>query len=246
MPDIKSFKKENKSSYADALLMEVQGLKLLNKGLKQLKTPNVLDVDEQILKVEFIESIPFDQYSFTKLANGLVDLHRFSNTEFGLDYDNYIGLGRQPNRRSSNWGEFFWKQRLEYQLLLMKEVGEEFLEDLDSYLIIEFLNDHNPKASLVHGDLWSGNIMFNGKDVYLIDPAVYFGDREVDIAMSKLFGGFDRSFYQAYENEWPFPSGSYEREVIYNLYHLLNHYNIFGQSYLSQVRESVLKIKSFF
>jgi fructosamine-3-kinase len=235
------FLKPNKSAYSDQLQKEAQGLAHLAQYAPiELKLPKVVDVDEKTLKLEQISSCPFNQIGFQKLAKGLAKLHQEKGTEFGLDEDNYIGLNPQINVHSKNWGEFFLKQRLclqvdfiqdsqqreQFQSILQKHTGE----------LLDFLNQHTPHPSPVHGDLWSGNILFDGENPWLIDPAFYFADREVDIAMTQMFGGFSKDFYQSYNEAYPLKAGYEKRFVIYNLYHYLNHYNLFGSSYLSQCK----------
>lgn len=167
-------------------------------------------------------------------------LHREGTAErFGLDHDNYLGATPQPNGWMDNWIEFFRERRLGFQLRLAREngfVGE--LQERGEKLLSQLpkLLDAPPEPpSLLHGDLWSGNFMI-GEDgeAVLIDPAVYYGHREADIAMTQLFGGFAPEFFAAYEKEWPLPPGSERRLEIYKFYHLLNHLNLFGESYLAQ------------
>ena len=178
------------------------------------------------------------------LGQGLALLHKFSSeyrqTNFGWEADGYIGVNSQVAGWGNNWGEFFVNYRLRPQLEKAESWGvrvndyEDILNFLRSYL-----NDHHPKVSLVHGDLWSGNCGTTKSGLgILYDPASYWADREVDISMTKLFGGFNREFYRGYEEIWPLDKLSKERTDIYNLYHLLNHANMFGGSYT----ENSLKI----
>jgi len=111
--------------------------------------------------------------------------------------------------------------------------------DIDAAHVCDILDAHAPQPSLVHGDLWSGNVGFLAGAPVLFDPAVYYGDREVDLAMTELFGGFPREFYSAYEAAWPLPPGYELRKHLYNLYHLLNHLNLFGGGYLGQVNSTL-------
>jgi fructosamine-3-kinase len=104
---------------------------------------------------------------------------------------------------------------------------------------MQVLRGHSPHPSLLHGDLWSGNVSFTPQGPVVFDPAAYYGDREADLAMTELFGGFPREFYDAYEQAFPLPAGYEQRKILYNLYHLLNHLNLFGRSYLGQVEETL-------
>ncbi len=166
-------------------------------------------------------------------------LHRAAAAEqFGFGSDNYIGSTPQRNDWDSDWTQFWRFQRLQFQLDLARtkgvsdarldRLGDRLLDRLES-LIAE---PEEPPA-LLHGDLWSGNYMCDAAgNPVLIDPAVYYGRREADLAMTRLFGGFDARFYSAYEEAWPLADGAEERMEIYKLYHLLNHLNLFGRSYL--------------
>jgi fructosamine-3-kinase len=122
----------------------------------------------------------------------------------------------------------------------LQEQGRELLERLDDFFI-----DHEPQPSLLHGDLWGGNFGVDASGTPIIfDPAVYYGDREADLAMTRLFGGFSASFYSAYEAAWPLPSGARERTTLYNLYHVLNHLNLFGSAYQAQAESMLAQLLS--
>ncbi|TVQ25198.1 MAG: fructosamine kinase [Spirochaetaceae bacterium] len=176
----------------------------------------------------------------------LARMHRSTACETaGFEHDNYIGLGRQTNGWMDSWPRFFADRRISPQVEHARKAG--LLEKVDELAcerlcarMGEILPD-SETMSLLHGDLWSGNLI-PGEDerAYFIDPAVYYGHREADLAMTRLFGGFPAAFYDAYERQWPLLPGNEERVPVYNLYHLLNHLNIFGPSYRSSVR-SVLK-----
>lgn len=173
------------------------------------------------------------------LGTGLAHLHRLGADTFGFEHHNYIGTTPQSNSPSPHWAEFWWQQRLLPQLLLAFERG--YYTELDVWQAPlerasrRLLDHHHPTPALVHGDLWRGNVGFDPHHgPCLFDPATYYGDREVDLAMTQLFGGFAPSFYQAYQDEWPLPFGYQERVTLYNLYHLLNHLNLFGRGYLGQ------------
>lgn len=160
-----------------------------------------------------------------------------TGTRFGFEHDNYLGSTPQPNGWSDDWVEFFREKRLGYQLRLARRhgfggdlqlLGERLLERLG-----ELIAEPAEPPTLLHGDLWGGNYMVakSGEPV-LIDPATYYGRREADLAMTQLFGGFDSEFYEGYEEVWPLAGGSRHRLDIYQLYHLLNHLNLFGSGYL--------------
>ena len=173
------------------------------------------------------------------LGEQLAALHMTKFDHFGWVRDNFIGTTKQVNGKCSDWSEFWRDYRLGPQISLVKtagygarivDQGERLLQDLDSLLA-----DHKPAASLLHGDLWAGNLAFtqHGQPV-IFDPASYFGDRETDIAMTELFGGFGLEFYAAYNAHTPLADGYHLRRDLYNLYHMLNHLNLFGGSYLSR------------
>ncbi len=175
------------------------------------------------------------------LGAALAALHRSTADAYGLDHDNYIGATPQPNGWSASWLEFFRERRLRFQAGLAQRGGllgrererriERLLERLDRWI-----DDATVRPSLLHGDLWGGNFIVGpGGAPALIDPAVSYGDREADLAFTTLFGGFPESFCRAYESAWPLPAGWHERRDLYNLYHLLNHLNLFGEGYGSQV-----------
>ena len=166
-------------------------------------------------------------------------LHQNSNEFFGLSEDNWIGLNPQKNHWQENWISFFKKYRLQPQLIWAFERGyrsslEEKSERLMEALPL-FFDQYKPKPSLLHGDLWSGNWgTINNTTPVIFDPAIYYGDREADMAMTKLFGGFPQVFYDAYNYQWGLDYGFKVRQNLYNLYHLLNHLTLFGEVYLRQ------------
>ena len=188
---------------------------------------------------------------FTLPDTNISHLTNYNNTKCSIkQLDNYLGETRQLNtptkNGSSNWSTFFIENRIQFQVELAKKNGftnSAFLSLIDNfvYKIQDILAGTEEDPSLLHGDLWSGNYLIDvsGKP-WLIDPAVYFGHREADLAMTSLFGGFNNIFYSAYNSEFPLIPEYSERESIYQLYHLLNHLNLFGSSYYGQIN-SILK-----
>ncbi len=176
-----------------------------------------------------------------ELGRRLAALHRVTQSRYGWHRDNTIGSTPQKNNYSSRWVDFFREHRLGIQLELaarngytrLSVKGERVLAGLES-----LFSNHVCEPSLVHGDLWSGNVGATpaGEPV-IFDPAAYFGDRETDLAMTELFGGFARGFYAAYREEWPLTSGYEARRTLYNCYHVLNHLNLFGVRYLAQAEQ---------
>ncbi|HSG63505.1 MAG TPA: fructosamine kinase family protein [Gammaproteobacteria bacterium] len=178
------------------------------------------------------------------LGAGLARQHRRLAETFGWDRDNTIGTTPQINTQTPDWGRFFADQRLGFQIGLAERNGlspgiiDSARELLDQ--VQTLLGAHAPSPSLLHGDLWGGNWgATRAGTAVIFDPAVYFGDRETDIAMTRLFGGFGPDFYSAYEAAWPLPAGWQRRAELYKLYHLLNHFNLFGASYAGAVRSSI-------
>jgi len=163
---------------------------------------------------------------------------------FGWDINNTIGSTVQINNWTANWAEFWAEHRMGYQLKLAKRrrghfpQGERLLE-----VIPELLAGHQPQPSLVHGDLWGGNAgVTSAGEPVIFDPATYLGDREVDIAMTELFGGFPAQFYRGYNQVWQLDGGYEQRKNLYNLYHILNHFNLFGGSYESQANQMINRV----
>jgi protein-ribulosamine 3-kinase len=179
-----------------------------------------------------------------KLGEGLAALHVVRQPYFGWHRDNTIGSTAQPNNQSGDWAAFWSQHRLGFQLDLAARQGyggrlQREGEKLQSRLSALF-SGHQAQPSLLHGDLWGGNYSSDetGEPV-IYDPATYYGDREADLAMTELFGGFGRDFYDAYRAAYPLDSGYGVRKVLYNLYHILNHLNLFGGGYLGQAESMI-------
>ena len=175
------------------------------------------------------------------LGEGLAAMHRITQSQFGWFRDNTIGSTPQSNTANDDWIGFWREQRLQFQLTLAERhgAGSALLSRGEQLLEVfpALFDSYHPEPSLLHGDLWSGNYAYTdtGKPA-IFDPAVYFGDREADLAMTELFGSFGGDFYAAYENAWPIDPGYKTRKTLYNLYHILNHFNLFGGGYASQAQ----------
>ena len=236
------FVKENRADLLEMFAAEALGLQDLAKTeTLRIPGPVVYGVSGQnaYLVMEYVELKPAKQATQRQLGRQLAEMHQIRQDYFGWHQDNYIGSNPQSNSRNSNWVSFWQEQRLTAQLKLAFDNG--FTGKIQSQgvklsqLIPEFFSNYQPQASLLHGDLWSGNAAADTAGQAIIyDPACYYGDREADIAMTELFGGFGADFYAAYNQAWPLDSGYKTRKTLYNLYHILNHLNLFGSGYLHQ------------
>ncbi|MEM1080148.1 MAG: fructosamine kinase family protein [Pseudomonadota bacterium] len=240
------------SGEADRLDAERQGLTLLAQA-QAFATPRVLahgQVDDWAwLALDWVDLEPLSAPASAQLGVQLVKLHETRATRFGLDTDNFIGPTQQINRQESDWTTFFFQHRIGVQLGLLerKQAEGDWLTPLDRLqrLWTERFEDYQPRPSLLHGDLWSGNAGMTASGLpILFDPAVHYGDRECDLAMAALFGGFSTSFFDAYTEVWPLPSGWRLRRRYYQLYHLLNHANVFGGHYLQASRTLISRLLS--
>lgn len=223
---------------------EAHGLRLLRES-GSLDVPSVLAVDDDFLLLEWITCR--SETDFAALGRGLAALHEVTRATYGLERDNFIGASPQVNTQETDWVLFFGHHRLLEQARLARHRGY-WSSSRESKLnrLVERLGDflpEQPPSSLLHGDLWRGNILSaaDGKPV-IIDPAVYFGDRETDLAFSRLFGGLPPVFYDAYAETWPLETNWEDRLDVYNLYHLLNHLNLFGEGYGSDVDRILSKL----
>ncbi|MGQ0385301.1 MAG: fructosamine kinase family protein [Gammaproteobacteria bacterium] len=196
------------------------------------------------LELEWLELQPADAASDARMGAALAALHRVTGPAFGLERDNAIGATQQPNAFSDDWTGFWHERRLLFQFDLaarngcggrLQDRGRRLLDALPALLA-----GHHPEPSLLHGDLWGGNraMLADGTPV-VFDPAAYYGDREADLAMTRLFGGFGPRFYAAYERAWPLTAGAALRCELYNLYHVLNHLNLFGGRYRAQAESMI-------
>jgi protein-ribulosamine 3-kinase len=241
------FVKWNESQPEDYFVTEAKGLQLLHE-ISGIKTPEVFGFGQKYNKsyliLEFITTLPPEEKFWENLGIATAHLHQHTAKQFGLSRDNYIGSLRQNNAFEANWTDFFVQKRLLPQAGLAYYNGEISLPTLHR---IEKLAAQLPsllpptKPALLHGDFWAGNVLTGtNQQAVFIDPAVYYGCHEAEIAFTKLFGGFESIFYETYQAINPLEQGFEDRVGIYNLYPLLIHVNLFGSGYLSGV-EKVLK-----
>ena len=238
------FVKLNQAGMEDMFAAEVAGLEAIRET-GAIMTPAPVcwggDQGRSWLVLEFVDLSSPQGNTSAVLGEQLAAMHRHTSTTFGFHRDNYIGSSEQPNSPGQDWVSFIADQRIGFQLELARRNGAPgSLFDSGQRLregISTFFDSYQPAASLLHGDLWGGNWGCTpaGEPV-IFDPAVYFGDREADLAMTELFGGFDDRFYQSYRQSWPLDPGYKTRTVLYNLYHILNHYNLFGGGYAVQAQ----------
>lgn len=246
------FLKSNVAEALPSLLAEAEGLRALARWARPpVQVPEPLGVG--LLAGQALLLLPWLAFSgdngdgWFGVGAGLAALHRASaeagasQGRFGWSRDNVIGSSPQINSWDTNWASFFVDCRLAPQLRWAAEQGQTLRRTQQLLeLVPHWLGGHQVQPALVHGDLWSGNaaLLAKGGGV-LFDPAVYWGDREVDLAMAQLFGGFPKAFFAGYESSWPLGPRSQERVAIYNLYHLLNHANVFGGSYGAQAQSCI-------
>ena len=227
-------------------------------GLQEMLATHTIRVPQPIcwgiadnysyLALEWLEFSSGNSTSWEQMGRNLAAMHQAGgSSQFGWQQNNTIGSTPQINIWTDNWADFFAEHRLSYQLNLAQRRGGNFP---DSGKVVEavrrYLANIHPQPSLVHGDLWSGNaaIAADGEPV-ILDPATYYGHREVDLAMTELFGGFPGAFYRGYSQVWALEEGYQQRKTLYNLYHILNHFNLFGGGYASQARQMIQEILSF-
>ena len=235
-----------------AALAATEAIRVPKVGAGGMKCPAWGTAGGQaFLVMEHLAMRALDRAGAAALGQALAELHRRTgndgNATYGWPRDNFIGATPQSNQSHRTWAGFFAAERLRPQLALasrngmesaLRDKGERVAERLAAFFL-----DYRPAPSLLHGDLWSGNAaqLPDGTPV-IFDPAVYRGDRETDLAMSELFGGFPVDFYAAYRAAWPLDAGYETRKTLYNLYHILNHFNLFGASYLGQARRMIEKL----
>jgi protein-ribulosamine 3-kinase len=231
---------------------EADGLRALATA-STVRVPRVLGAgiasDRAWLALEWIDLAAATPRSEGRLGELLAEQHRTTSATFGWHRTNTIGLTEQRNEPDADWARFYVARRLRFQLDIVEaggrggrllERGRRLCECVPA-----LLSGHSPVPSLLHGDLWAGNHAEDSSgDPVIFDPAVHFGDREADIAMTRLFGGYGRAFYAAYEAEWPPEPGAAAREPLYNLYHVLNHMNLFGGGYRRQAEDMIERLLS--
>jgi len=241
------FVKLNQAARREMFVAEAAGLRAIaDSETVRVPTP-ICDgtaAGRAYLVLEYLPLQGGTRTSMAQLGTQLAAMHRHTQERFGWNIDNTIGSTPQLNDPDTNWVRFLRAKRLGYQLSFAAERGyggrlqrhgEQLLEQLDV-----FFSDYRPIPSLLHGDLWGGNVSATRDDCPVIfDPAVYFGDREADLAMTELFGGFPDAFYRAYREAWPLDPGYNVRRDLYNLYHVLNHLNLFGGGYAGQAQRLI-------
>ena len=231
------------------------------EGLRELAASRTLRVPQPIcmgrqgaeayLVLEHLELGRAGSDGMARAGRQLAALHATAGDCYGWTRDNTIGSTPQPNAPCGDWIAFWRARRLGFQLDLagrngyggaLQRRGERLLADLEA-----LFEDYSPPASLLHGDLWGGNMAFDSSGAPVVyDPALYYGDREADLAMTELFGGFTADFYAAYREAWPLDSGYPVRKTLYNLYHVLNHLNLFGGGYAGQAGHMIDRLLSEF
>ncbi len=245
------FLKYGRGEVARTFAAEAAGLRALREAGSPLVVPEVVAVEAEagnrpgFLLMQWIETGRRGVGFWEDFGRDLAALHRRTAGRYGFDGDNFIGRAPQRNRWADAWPTFFRACRLAPQVATARKQGRwqrAWDAPLDAlYRRLDDLLPPHPPASLLHGDLWSGNVLATRAGrAALVDPAAYYGHREADLAMTELFGGFAPAFYAAYRAAWPLETGYAERREVYNLYHLLNHLNLFGGGYAEAVA-SILK-----
>lgn len=240
--DRRYFLKTNRAELADMFAAEADGLAALDRsGAIRVPRPLAWGVTGPTAWLA-LEFLPLGGASrAADLGHRLARLHRTTQDHFGWHRDNVLGATHQPNLPGNDWIAFYRVHRLGHQLTLARDNGASrhllrMGEQLQDHLA-GFFPGYTPGPSLLHGDLWGGNYGYVEGEPVLFDPAVYCGDREADLAMTELFGGFPAEFYAAYRESWPLDEGYRTRRVLYNLYHVLNHFNLFGGGYGHQAEQ---------
>jgi fructosamine-3-kinase len=241
------FVKVNQAHLVDMFAAEAQGLQHIWDS-QTIRVPQPIcwgtDGNLAYLVLECLSLGRGTPQVWQQMGQDLAAMHRVASPQgFGWDRHNTIGATPQMNTWTADWADFFSQQRLGYQLQLARRKGARFPKQEHLCAAIPQLLNHHPQPSLVHGDLWSGNVAISqaGEPV-IFDPATYFGDREVDLAMTELFGRFPAAFYQGYQDAYPLDPGYQLRKQVYNLYHVINHFNLFGGSYEAQANRMIAQL----
>ena len=234
------FVKTNRTGRQDMFEAECKGLEAMASS-ETIRVPRPVcfgdDGSHSYIVMEYLDM--HGRADQAQLGERLADMHRVTQPRFGWDIDNTIGSTHQPNPWADDWLEFWRDHRLGYQLELAAKNGYGGeLQSLGDKVLADFTQlfaGHEVKASMLHGDLWGGNVAGLGDGTPVIfDPAFYYGDREADLAMTYVFGGFGADFYASYQNAWPLDEGFAVRKTLYNAYHIINHLNMFGGGYHGQ------------
>lgn len=241
------FVKLNRAGRLDMFEAEAAGLAEI-AATSTVRVPNPVchgtAGDHAYLVLEYLDLVPGDDAQAARLGHQLAALHRHAGERYGWHRDNTLGTTPQPNEWRSEWIGFLREQRLGHQLRLLADPGlseraAPVLEQLP-----EFFRGYTPRPSLIHGDLWGGNWSGSaGGEPVIFDPATYYGDREMELAMTELFGGFPRAFHRAYLEAWPLDGGYDRRKPLYLLYHVLNHANLFGGGYVAQAERLLERLR---
>ncbi len=240
------FLKWNASAPAELFLKEAAGLNEMRVAGSSMVIPEVIwskDVDDfpGLLLMEYLPPASNTSGMDERLGRGIAQLHRKAASAFGFHHANYCGTTLQDNTWTDNWPEFYAQQRIWSLVEQIKKSRGMSIEEQKIYeklvVRIPVLLPNQAMPSLIHGDLWSGNYMYTANGPALIDPACYYADREMELGMMKLFGGFSSRVWEAYQEEFPLPDDWEERNRLYQLYHVLNHYLLFGVSYRQQALE---------
>ncbi|NET72391.1 MAG: fructosamine kinase family protein [Sphaerospermopsis sp. SIO1G2] len=242
------FVKLNQASQGEMFAAEMLGLQQMYET-HTIRVPKPIcwgtTNNSSYIVLEYLKLNSSGNKSWQQMGRNLAAMHKTISTQgFGWNMNNTIGSTPQINTWESDWIEFYGKHRLGYQFKLARRKGGHFpLENKLIDAIPKLLANHPVQPALVHGDLWGGNAGFtvDGEPV-IFDPATYYGDREVDIAMTELFGGFPNAFYQGYQEVFPLEPGYETRKILYNLYHIVNHFNLFGGGYVSQANGMIERI----
>ena len=240
--------KENSPHLLDMFIAEAEGLKEIYKS-GTMRCPEVICYGETeqsaYLVLEYISLTNSSGNALT--GEKLAEMHHYQGKTYGWHRDNTLGTTPQYNQYNSSWVEFWHQQRLLPQLKMALKKGFA-IKDYDNGLKLcanleVFFSSYQPTISLLHGDLWGGNQAHDRQgNPVIYDPAVYYGDRETDLAMTELFGGFSHDFYASYQAHFSLDKGYATRKILYNLYHTLNHYNLFGGGYASQAGSMINRL----
>jgi fructosamine-3-kinase len=237
------FVKHNHSAHGSSFDCEAHALRVI-AATRTLRVPEPVISGEAsgraFLVLEFLQMGRCPRPDWAAMGRDLARMHRHGAAQFGWSGgDTFIGPTPQVNQPGNDWIAFYRDNRLLPQIRLARSAGLK-LAHAEALLdcLPRFFGDYRPAVSLLHGDLWSGNAGFlNDGTPVVFDPASYFGDRETDIALTRLFGGYPAGFYAGYNAEWPLDAGERNRRDLYNLYHVLNHFNLFGGGYGSQAAQ---------